>query len=53
MQRVQRELTWQFFMHDNQRVLFTFSAGVVQLASGEDREGVVARADAAAPRPAA
>jgi diguanylate cyclase len=47
MQRVQRELTRQFFMHENQRVLVTFSAGVVQLAPGEDREGVIARADAA------
>lgn len=47
MQRVQRELTRQFFMHENQRVLITFSAGVVQLAPGEDREGVIARADAA------
>jgi diguanylate cyclase len=47
MQRVQRELTRQFFMHENQRVLITFSAGVVQLAPGEDREAVIARADAA------
>lgn len=47
MQRVQRELTRQFFMHENQRVLITFSAGVVQLAPGEEREGVIARADAA------
>ncbi len=47
MQRVQRELTRQFFMHENQRVLITFSAGVVELAPGEDREGVIARADAA------
>lgn len=35
------------FMHENQRVLVTFSAGVVQLAPGEEREGVIARADAA------
>lgn len=47
MQRVQRELTRQFFMHENQRVLITFSAGVVQLAPAEDREAVIARADAA------
>ncbi|MGQ9860524.1 MAG: diguanylate cyclase domain-containing protein [Thiobacillaceae bacterium] len=47
MQRVQRELTRQFFMHENQRVLITFSAGVVQLAPGEDRDAVIARADAA------
>lgn len=47
MQRVQRELTRQFFLHENQRILITFSAGVVQLAPGEDREAVIARADAA------
>lgn len=47
MQRVQRELTRQFFLHDNQRVLITFSAGVVELAPGEDRDSVIARADAA------
>lgn len=47
MQRVQRELTRQFFLHENQRVLITFSAGVVQLAPGEDRQAVIARADAA------
>lgn len=47
LQRVQRELTRQFFLHDNQRVLITFSAGVVELAPGEDRDGVIARADAA------
>lgn len=47
MQRVQRELTRQYFMHDNQRVLITFSAGVVQLTAGEDREALIARADAA------
>ena len=47
MQRVQRELTRQFFLHNNQRVLITFSAGVVELAPGEDRDSVIARADAA------
>lgn len=47
MQRVQRELTRQFFLHDNQRVLITFSAGVVELEPGEGRDSVIARADAA------
>ncbi|MCU0840797.1 MAG: diguanylate cyclase [Thiobacillaceae bacterium] len=47
MQRVQRELTRQYFMHDNQKVLITFSAGVVQHEGGEDRQALVARADAA------
>lgn len=47
MQRVQRELTRQIFLHNNQRVLITFSAGVVELMPGEDRDSVIARADAA------
>ncbi len=47
MQRVQRELTRQYFMHDNQRVLITFSAGVVQRSPGEDRQTLIGRADAA------
>lgn len=47
MQRVQRELTREYFLHDNQRVLITFSAGVAEMQSGEDREGLIGRADAA------
>ncbi|PJF46268.1 MAG: GGDEF domain-containing protein, partial [Candidatus Thermofonsia Clade 3 bacterium] len=47
LQRVQRELTRQFFLHNNQRMLITFSAGVVELMPGEDRDSVIARADAA------
>ena len=47
LQRVQRELTRQFFMHDNERVLITFSAGVAERRSGEVENSLVARADAA------
>jgi diguanylate cyclase len=47
MQRVQRELTKQYFLHDNQRVLITFSAGVAQLKSGEEQGELLKRADAA------
>lgn len=47
MQRVQRELTKQFFLHDNQRVLITFSAGVAQLQPSEEQAGLLKRADAA------
>ncbi len=47
MQRIQRELTREIFMHDNQRVLITFSAGVAQRLAGETREALIARADAA------
>lgn len=47
LQRIQRELTRQFFLHDNERVLITFSAGVAQRMPGEDERALVARADAA------
>jgi len=47
MQRVQRELTKQYFLHDNQRVLITFSAGVAQLKEGESQPELLKRADAA------
>jgi diguanylate cyclase len=47
MQRIQRELTRQFFLHDNQRVLITFSAGVAERAQGEGEASLIARADAA------
>jgi diguanylate cyclase len=47
MQRVQRELTKQYFLHENQRVLITFSAGVAQLQPGEGQADLIKRADAA------
>ncbi len=47
MVRVQRRLTTRFFLHDNERLLITFSAGVAQHEDGEPRESVIARADAA------
>lgn len=47
LQRIQRELTRQFFMHDNERVLITFSAGVAQRREGEGESALLARADAA------
>jgi diguanylate cyclase len=45
--RLQRELTKRFFLHDNQRLLITFSAGVAERRSGESRDETVARADSA------
>lgn len=45
--RVQRELTKNFFMHKNERVLITFSAGVAERATGESAEHLIPRADAA------
>jgi diguanylate cyclase len=47
LQRIQRELTRQFFMHDNERVLITFSAGVAQRRDGEPEAPLLARADQA------
>jgi diguanylate cyclase len=43
--RLQRNLTKNFFLHDNNRLLITFSAGVAQRMPGEAREALVARAD--------
>jgi diguanylate cyclase len=47
LKRIQRELTRRFFMHDNERVLITFSSGVAQLRPDEKQIELVARADAA------
>jgi diguanylate cyclase len=45
--RVQRELTKNFFMHKNERVLITFSAGVAERRPGEIPEDLIPRVDAA------
>jgi len=47
MTRVQRTLTRKFFLHNNERVLITFSAGVAVRTPGEARDALIARADAA------
>lgn len=47
LKRVQRALTKQFFLHDNERVLITFSAGVAERQGGEGSAAIIARADAA------
>jgi diguanylate cyclase len=47
MSRLQRELTKEYFLHDNQRVLITFSAGVAQRIEGESRDALIGRADQA------
>ena len=47
MRRLQRELTKRFFLHNNERLLITFSAGVAVLKPGETQEAVFARADKA------
>jgi diguanylate cyclase len=47
MVRLQRELTRRFFLHDNERLLITFSCVVALLQPQETQEAVIARADAA------
>jgi diguanylate cyclase len=44
---VQRHLTKNFFMHNSERVLITFSAGVAERITGEGIDTVLPRADAA------
>lgn len=45
--RLQRALTTYFFLHDNRKVLITFSTGVTRHLPGETQETVSARADRA------
>ncbi|MCC6532560.1 MAG: GGDEF domain-containing protein [Burkholderiales bacterium] len=45
--RLQRELTKRFFLHDNQRLLLTFSAGVAERRQDENRDQTIQRADTA------
>lgn len=47
MTRLQRELTRHFFMHENEKVLITFSAGVALRRENEDQNSLVGRADKA------
>ncbi|MBI3529281.1 MAG: diguanylate cyclase [Betaproteobacteria bacterium] len=47
MARLQRELTKRFFLHNNEKLLITFSCGVSQRSSSEDLEPAVSRADRA------
>jgi diguanylate cyclase len=44
---LQRELTKNFFLHNNERVLITFSAGVAERVAGEDADSILPRADTA------
>ena len=47
MVRVQRELTRRFFMHNNDKLLITFSCGVAELDGDEAPEAALKRADGA------
>ena len=45
MTRLQRDLTKRYFLHENEKLLITFSAGVAQRNADESAEAVIARAD--------
>jgi len=45
--RLQRELTKKFFLHANEKVLITFSAGVTQMLPTDNQASVIKRADGA------
>lgn len=45
--RLQRELTKRFFLHENEKVLITFSAGVTQMTERDNQASVIKRADEA------
>lgn len=45
--RLQRELTKRFFLHQNEKLLITFSAGVTAFRAEEQRNDAITRADAA------
>lgn len=47
MTRVQRELTREFFLHNNEKVLITFSCGVADVRNAEDPYEALKRADSA------
>jgi len=45
MTRLQRDLTKRYFLHENEKLLITFSAGVAQRSGEESAEALIARAD--------
>ncbi|MGA7594604.1 MAG: GGDEF domain-containing protein [Gallionella sp.] len=47
VERLQRELTKKFFLHENERILVTFSAGVALRNPEESQADVLSRADKA------
>jgi diguanylate cyclase len=47
MTRLQRELTKHFFLHENEKLLITFSAGVALRYPNEEQAALIGRADKA------
>ena len=47
LQRLQRMLTKEIFLHNNEKLLITFSAGVAELTPADTTEAIIKRADTA------
>lgn len=47
LSRLQRELTKRFFLHDNEKILITFSAGVTTMTPQDTQASLMKRADEA------
>jgi diguanylate cyclase len=45
MKRAQRQLTRNFFLHNNEKILITFSVGIADYRPGESQASVIKRAD--------
>ncbi len=46
-ERLQRQLTREFFLHDDEKLFITFSAGVTTVVAGEAQQSALDRADQA------
>jgi diguanylate cyclase len=47
LKRLQRQLTRAIFLHDDEKVLITFSAGITAFIHGDSQDSVIRRADVA------
>lgn len=47
LERLQRDLTRRIFLHNNQKLLITFSAGITEYLTGEAQTAAIKRADEA------
>ncbi|MCB1985857.1 MAG: diguanylate cyclase [Burkholderiales bacterium] len=47
LSRIRRDLTKKYFLHENKKLLITFSAGVAEYQAGEIQENIFKRADEA------
>jgi diguanylate cyclase len=43
--RTQRQLTREFFLHNNEKILITFSVGITDFRAGDSRASIIKRAD--------